>query len=94
MEHTDGVSGENAAARDVAIVTSKSNRVQVMKAADLTKVIKTTHKWLDGSDLTVALTDPSSPEMRVVAEAVNSSRFRARCKCAQATTFSHTIVWW
>jgi hypothetical protein len=35
------VSGENAAARDVAIVTSKSNRVQVMKAADLTKMIKT-----------------------------------------------------
>ncbi len=59
---------ENAAARDVAVVTSKSNRVQVMKAADLTEMIKTTHKWLDGNDLTVVLTDPSSPEMRVVAE--------------------------
>jgi hypothetical protein len=59
---------ENAAARDVAIVTSKSNRVQAMKAADLTKMIKTTHKWLDGNDLMVVLTDPSSPDMRVVAE--------------------------
>jgi len=60
--------GKIAAARDVAIVTRKNGRVQVMKAADLARMMKTTHKWLDGESLTVVVTDPSSPEMRLVAE--------------------------
>jgi hypothetical protein len=62
------VCGGIAAARDVAVVTSKKSRLQVITAAELTKMIKTTHKWPDGYDLTVVLTDPSSPEMRLVAE--------------------------
>jgi len=58
---------QNAAARDVALVTGKNTPPKVVKAADLAKAIKTTHKWPDGSDLTLVLTDPSSPEMRIVA---------------------------
>jgi hypothetical protein len=62
------VSGELAAARDVAVVTVKSSHVQAMKAADLTRIIKTTHKGFDAQDLTLVITDPSSPEMRIIAE--------------------------
>jgi hypothetical protein len=62
------VCGETAAARDVALVTGKNSPVKAVKSADLAKTIKTTHKWPDGPDLTIVLTDPSSPEMRIVAE--------------------------
>ncbi len=62
------VCGEIAAARDVALVTGKNSKVRVAKAADLAKMIKSTRKWPDGHDLTVVITDPSSPEMRIVAE--------------------------
>lgn len=57
-----------AAARDVAVITSKSNHPQAMKAVDLTKIIKTTHKGFDTLDLTIVITDPSSLEMRIIAE--------------------------
>jgi ABC-type phosphate transport system substrate-binding protein len=57
-----------AAARDVAVITIKNSHVQVMKAVDLTKIIKTTHKGFDTQDLTIVITDPSSPEMRIIAE--------------------------
>ncbi len=61
--------GEIAAARDVAVVTCRSNRVPVgMKSSDLIKTMKSTHKWPGGSDLTVILTNPSSSEIRIVAE--------------------------
>jgi len=57
-----------AAAADVALVSAKNSRVAAINSTDLAKIIKTTHKWSDGHDLVVVLTDPSSPEMRVVAE--------------------------
>jgi hypothetical protein len=57
-----------AAASDVAVVASKDSRFRMVKASDLVKMIKTTHKRPDGYDLTVFLTDPSSPEMQIVAQ--------------------------
>lgn len=57
-----------AAARDVAIVTGKDSQFTMVKASDLARMIKTTHKRPDGYDLTVILTDPSSPEMQIVAQ--------------------------
>jgi hypothetical protein len=60
--------GEIAVAHDVALVASKSGRVKGMTAADLAKMIKSTHKWPDGQELIVVLTDPSSLEMRIVAQ--------------------------
>jgi ABC-type phosphate transport system substrate-binding protein len=59
---------EIAAARDVAVVTIKNSHVQVMKAVDLTRIIKATHKGFDAQDLTIVITDPASPEMRIIAE--------------------------
>ena len=61
------VCGEIAAAHDVALVTSKNSRVKGAKAADLARMIKTTHKCPDGHDLTVVLTNPLSLEMRIAA---------------------------
>lgn len=61
------LSAEISAARDVAVVTNKNSRVQAMKSADLMKMIKSAHKGLDAEELTVVLTDPSSPEMRIIA---------------------------
>jgi hypothetical protein len=86
---------EIAAARDVALVTGKNSRVQVMRAADLTKMIKTTHKWLDGYDLTVVLTDPSSPEMRIVTEkllSVTTDEFRRLIDAANKTRAAFLVV--
>jgi hypothetical protein len=57
-----------AGARDVAMVTLKNTRSPFVKAADLAQAIKSTHKWADGSNLVVVVTEPSSPEMRIVAE--------------------------
>ena len=57
-----------AAARDVAIVTLKNTRSASVSATELAQALRTTHKWADGSNLIVVITDPSSPEMRIVAE--------------------------
>jgi hypothetical protein len=87
--------GVIAAARDVAVVTPRNGRVQVMKATDLIKMIKTTHKWLDGYDLTVVLTDPSSPEMRVVAEKLLSltpDEFRKLIMVANKTKLTFVVA--
>ena len=58
---------EFAAAHDVALVTSKDSRVRGARAADLARMIKTTHKCPDGYDLTVVLTNPFSLETRIAA---------------------------
>ena len=86
---------EIAAARDVALVTSKNSRVHVMKAADLTKTFKNTHKWLDGYDLTVVLTDSSSPEMRVVAEkllSLTTDEFKKLINATNKTRATFLVV--
>ena len=89
------VCGEIAAARDVALVTGKNSQVKVVKAADLAKMIKTTHKWPDGHDLTVVLTDPSSPEMRIVAEkllSLTSDEFKKLIDAANKTRVTFWVV--
>jgi hypothetical protein len=87
---------ELAAARDVALVTGKKNPVKVLvKAADLAKTIKTTHKWPDGSDLTVVLTNPSSPDMQIVAEkllSLSSDEFQKSIDAANKTRVTFLVV--
>lgn len=62
------VCGAVATARDVAIVTGKDSQFKAVKTTDLARMIKSSHKRPDGYDLTVILTDPSSPEMQIVAQ--------------------------
>ncbi len=89
------VCGETAAARDVALVTGKDSPVRAVKAADLAKTIKTTHKWPDGPDLTIVLTDPSSPEMRIVAEkllSLTSGEFKKSIDTANKARVTFWVV--
>jgi hypothetical protein len=58
---------EFAAAHDVALVTSKNSCAKGATAADLAKMIKTTHKCNDGHDLMVVLISPFSLETRIAA---------------------------
>jgi hypothetical protein len=89
------VSAEFAAARDVAVVTAKNSHFQVMKATDLTKTIKTTHKGFDAQDLIVVLTNPSSPEMRIIAEkllSLSTEDFRKLIDATNKTRVTFLVV--
>jgi ABC-type phosphate transport system substrate-binding protein len=89
------VSAETAAARDVAVVTIKNSHVQVMKAVELARIIRTTHKGFDTQDLTIVITDPSSPEMRIVAEkllSLSTEDFRKLIETANKTRPTFLVV--
>jgi hypothetical protein len=87
------VCGEMAAAHDVALVVGKSSRVKGMKAADLAKMIKSTHKWPDGQELIIVLTDPSSLEMRIVAQKLLSLTGDEFKQLIAATNKSKMTFW-
>jgi ABC-type phosphate transport system substrate-binding protein len=60
-----------AAARDIALVSNKSNSLSTITVADLVKICKAqTHHWPDGKPVTLILRDPSAPEMKMVIEKV------------------------
>lgn len=60
-----------AAARDLALVSNKTNAVNAVTAADLAKVCKAqTSKWPDGKPVTFVMRPPSSPEMKMFVERV------------------------
>jgi ABC-type phosphate transport system substrate-binding protein len=60
-----------AAARDLAVVSNKSNTVQAMALPDLVKVCKAqTNRWPDGKPVTFVMRAPASPEMRMFLEKV------------------------
>jgi hypothetical protein len=60
-----------ASARDLALVSNKSNAVETITVPDLVKVCKAqTNHWPDGKPVTFVMRAPSAPEMRVVLEKV------------------------
>jgi len=60
-----------ASARDVALVSNKSNAISVITLADLVKVCKAqTSRWPDGKPVTFVMRAPSVPAMKVVLEKV------------------------
>jgi ABC-type phosphate transport system substrate-binding protein len=60
-----------AAARDLALVSNKTNTVNAVAVADLVKVCKAqTSKWPDGKPVTLVMRSPSSPEMKIFIEKV------------------------
>jgi ABC-type phosphate transport system substrate-binding protein len=60
-----------AAARDLALVSNKSNGVSVITLPDLVKVSKgQTNRWPDGKSVTFIMRAPASPEMKVFLEKV------------------------
>lgn len=63
-----------AAAKDVALVSNKSNEMPGMSLPDLIKACKgQTNHWPDGRPLTVVMLDPDSAEMRVVLQKIYES---------------------
>jgi hypothetical protein len=60
-----------ASARDLAIVSNKSNAVSAITLPELVKVCKAqTNRWPDGKPVTLIMRAPSSPEMKVMLEKV------------------------
>ncbi|MGC2171887.1 MAG: hypothetical protein WA555_16730 [Candidatus Sulfotelmatobacter sp.] len=60
-----------AAARDLALVSNKSNAVGALSVNELVKVCKAqSHRWPDGKFVTFVMRSPSSPEMRMVLEKI------------------------
>lgn len=60
-----------AAARDLAVVSNKSNGLSTITLPDLVKVCKAqTNRWPDGKPVTVIMRAPAAPEMKVLLEKV------------------------
>lgn len=60
-----------AAARDLALVSNKTNPVSTITLPDLVKVCKgQTNHWPDGKSVTFIMRAPSAPEMKVLLEKI------------------------
>jgi len=60
-----------ASARDLALVSNKSNALTVMTMPDLVKVCKgQLSRWPDGKPVTFIMRNPALPQMRLVLEKV------------------------
>jgi hypothetical protein len=60
-----------AEARDLALVSNKTNAVSAITLADLVKVCKAqTARWPDGKPVTFVMRTPASPEMKLLLEKV------------------------
>lgn len=59
------------AARDLAVVSNKSNAVSALAQTELVKLAKgEMNRWPDGKPVTFVLRPPSTPEMKVLLEKV------------------------
>lgn len=60
-----------AAARDLAVVSNKTNTVDAITVPDLVKVCKAqTDRWPDGKPVVFVMRSPSAPEMKLVLEKI------------------------
>lgn len=60
-----------ATARDLALISNKSNAVSAVTLADLVKICKAqTTRWPDGKPVTFIMRAPSTPEMKLLLEKV------------------------
>jgi len=60
-----------ATARDLALVSNKTNAITAITLPDLVKVCKAeTNRWPDGKPVTFVMRSPSLPEMRMFLEKV------------------------
>jgi hypothetical protein len=67
------ISASLASARDLALVSNKSNAVGAMSVPDLVKVCKAQNNhWPDGKPITFIMRSPSAPEMKLLLEKIYS----------------------
>lgn len=60
-----------AAARDMALVSNKTNAATAVTLPELVKICKgQTNRWPDGKAVTFVTRDPSAPDMKIVLEKV------------------------
>lgn len=60
-----------AAARDIAVISNKSNSITVLTVPELVRICKgQTNRWPDGKAVTLVTRAPSSPDMKVVLEKI------------------------
>jgi ABC-type phosphate transport system substrate-binding protein len=60
-----------AAARDIALVSNKSNAVGALTVTDLVRLCKAqTSHWPNGKPVTFVMRSPSAPEMKIILEKV------------------------
>jgi ABC-type phosphate transport system substrate-binding protein len=65
------ISASLASARDLALVSNKTNAVGTITLAELVKVCKAqTNHWPDGKPVTFVMRSPSVPAMKVVLEKI------------------------
>jgi ABC-type phosphate transport system substrate-binding protein len=65
------ISASLASARDLALVSNKTNALGDITLSDLVKICKAqTSHWPDGKSVTFVMRAPSTPEMRLVLEKV------------------------
>lgn len=65
------LSGSLASARDLALVSNKSNALGAITVADLVRVCKAqNNRWPDGKPVTFVMRSPSAPEMKLVLEKI------------------------
>lgn len=65
------ISASLASARDLALVSNKSNAVGAITLTELVKVCKAqTNRWPDGKPVTFVMRSPSVPAMKAVLEKV------------------------
>lgn len=63
------LAGVAAAAKDIALISNKSNAVTAVTVPDLVKICKgQANRWPDGKSVTLVTRNPSAPDMRVVLE--------------------------
>jgi hypothetical protein len=60
-----------APAKDIAVVSNRTNHVDGLTLPDLVKICKAqTNRWPDGKPVTLVIRDPGSPEMKLVLQKV------------------------
>ena len=65
------LSASLASARDLALVSNKSNALGAITVGDLVKVCKAqNNRWPDGKPVTFVMRSPSAPEMKLVLEKI------------------------
>jgi len=58
-------------AKDMALISNKSNHVQAMAMPDLIKICRgQTNRWADGKPVSFITRDPAAPDMRLVLDKI------------------------
>lgn len=85
-----------ARAKDLAVISNKSNSLQAIAAVEFVKVCKgQTNRWPDGKPVTLVILDPGSSEMKVLLQKVyetNADAVRELISAANHGRANHPAI--